>query len=105
MSILQLIPTHSDRLPSSVGTKVMPFPDSVEVVIEMAYTTKQQTISEAESLEFFECDEATSSEQIVQADEKAREIRKHLAQEKALRELERRKSDALAALHRMSLIR
>ncbi|MFW9862916.1 MAG: hypothetical protein ACFFET_11565 [Candidatus Thorarchaeota archaeon] len=71
----------------------------------MACTTKQQTISETESLELIECDEAVSSEQIVQENEQAREIRKHLAQEKALRELERRKSDSLAAAHRMSFIR
>jgi hypothetical protein len=71
----------------------------------MACITKQQTISEAESPEFIECDEAASSEQLVQEYERAREIRKHLAQEKALRELERRKSDALAAVHRMSLMR
>jgi hypothetical protein len=79
--------------------------DSVLVVIEMACITKQQTISETESLEFIECDEAASSEQLVQEYERAREIRKHLAQEKALRELERRKSDALAAVHRMSFMR
>ncbi|MFX0056653.1 MAG: hypothetical protein ACFFAX_12615 [Promethearchaeota archaeon] len=83
----------------------MPFLDSVVIVIEMACTTKQQTISEAELLELIECDEAARSEQLVQEDVKAREIRKHLAQEKALRELERRKSDALAAAHRMSFIR
>ncbi|MFX1262689.1 MAG: hypothetical protein ACFFAZ_11415 [Promethearchaeota archaeon] len=71
----------------------------------MACTAKQQTISEPKSLEFIECDEPASSEQLVQEYEKAREIRKHLAQEKALRELERRKADALAAVHRMSFIR
>ena len=71
----------------------------------MACTAKQQSISDAESLELIECDEAARSEQIVQEDVKAREIRKHLAQEKALRELERRKSDALAAVHRMSFMR
>ena len=71
----------------------------------MTCTVKQQTISHVESLELKECDNVVSSEQVIRKDEKAREIRKHLAQEKALRELERRKSDALAAVHRMSFIR
>jgi len=71
----------------------------------MACATKQHTISEAEAHDLIECNEAARFEQLVQEDEKAREIRKHLAQEKALRELERRKSDALAAVHRMSFIR
>ena len=71
----------------------------------MTCIAKHQTISQVESLELIECEEVTSSEQIICEDEKTREIRKHLAQEKALRELERRKSHALAAVHRMSFIR
>ena len=71
----------------------------------MTCTVKQQKISHVESLELKESDDFASSEQVIRKDEKAREIRKHLAQEKALRELERRKSDALAAVHRMSFIR
>ena len=71
----------------------------------MTCTTKQQTISPVESVELIECEEVAISEQILRKDEETRKLRKHLAQEKALRELERRKSQALAEVHRMSLIR
>jgi hypothetical protein len=58
-----------------------------------------------EALEFIECDETVISEEINREDEKTRNFRKHQAQEKALRQLERRKAHALAAVHRMSFIR
>ncbi len=83
----------------------MPFLDLVQIVIEMTCTTKQQTISQVETLELTECEELVISEQIDREDEKARNFRKHLAQEKALQQLEQRKAHALAAVQRMSFIR
>ena len=66
----------------------MLFLQSVLVVIEMTCTAKQQTISQVESLELTECEETITSEQIDREDEKARNFRKHLAQEKALQQLQ-----------------
>ena len=88
-----------------VGTKVMLFRESILIVIEMACTAKQQTISQVESLELIECEETSISEKIDREDEKTRNLRKHLAQEEAIRQLERRKAHALAAVHRMSFFR
>jgi len=82
----------------------MPFLESVLVVKEMTCTAKRQEISQVETLELIEPEEAVISEQIDREDEKTRNLRKHLAQEKALRQLERRKTQALAAVHRMSFM-
>ncbi|MHA2356014.1 MAG: hypothetical protein ACXADC_12610 [Candidatus Thorarchaeota archaeon] len=71
----------------------------------MASTTAQQTIKQLESPELIESEETVTKEQIQREDEKTRDLRKHLAQVKALRQLERRKAHALAAVHRMSFIR
>ncbi|MHA2142501.1 MAG: hypothetical protein ACXADF_14685 [Candidatus Thorarchaeota archaeon] len=71
----------------------------------MASTTAQQTIKQLESPELIESEETVTKEQLQSEDEKTRDLRKHLAQEKALRQLERRKAHALAAVHRMSFIR
>ena len=88
-----------------VGTKVMLFRESILIVIEMACTAKQQTITQMEALELVESEDIVIKEQIDIEAEKARDYRKHLAQEKALRQLERRKAHALAAVHMMSFIR
>lgn len=45
------------------------------------------------------------SEEIQKYDEESRQIRKHMAQEKALRQYEQRKALALAESHRMSFNR
>ena len=45
------------------------------------------------------------SEEIQEYDEESRQIRKHIAQEKALRQYEHRKALALAESHRMSFNR
>ena len=71
----------------------------------MASTAKQQIITQTETPELIESEETVIQEQIERADDKARNYRKHLAQEKALRQLEKRKAHALAAVHRMSFIR
>ncbi|MHA1925101.1 MAG: hypothetical protein ACXABV_07205 [Candidatus Thorarchaeota archaeon] len=71
----------------------------------MASTTKQQTITQVEPPELIESEETVIKDQIEREDKKARDYRKHLAQEKALRQLERRKAHALAAVHGMSFIR
>jgi DNA gyrase/topoisomerase IV subunit A len=83
----------------------MLFPESVLIVIEMTCTAKQQTITQMETTELIECEETALSERIDREEEKARELRKHLAQEKALRQLGNRKAHALAEVHRLSLIR
>ena len=75
------------------------------IVIEMTCTAKQRTITQMETPELIECKEKAPSERIDKEEEKTRELRKHLAQEKALRQLENRKTHALAEVHRLSLIR
>ena len=76
-------------------------------VIQMACTSTQQTatILEPDAHELVLCDESTAEEQTIEYDESARKMRKHLAQEEALRQLERRKARALAAVHRLSFMR
>jgi 5-bromo-4-chloroindolyl phosphate hydrolysis protein len=71
----------------------------------MATKTKQQIIKQMDAPELIEFEETVIKEQIERVDDKARDYRKHLAQEKALRQLEKRKAHALAAVHRMSFIR
>ncbi|MHA2433334.1 MAG: hypothetical protein ACXADO_08920 [Candidatus Thorarchaeota archaeon] len=70
----------------------------------MACTSKQQSIPPMEALEPIKCKEPSVSEQIEIYDE-SREIRKHLAQEEALRQLEQMKALALTAFHRTSFNR
>ena len=83
----------------------MLFLESVLIVIEMTCTAKQYTITQMETPELIECKEKALSERINREEERARELRKHLAQEKALRQLENRKAHVLAEVHRLSLIR
>ncbi|MHA2046343.1 MAG: hypothetical protein ACW99G_16275 [Candidatus Thorarchaeota archaeon] len=69
----------------------------------MACTAKQQSISLVDTSEFVEFEE-----QIVQTetnDEESRKYRKHIAQREALRQLEQRKTHALASTHRISFMR
>lgn len=77
------------------------------MVIEMTCTSEQEAIQPIEQLELIECEEKIVSEQIAgyNEDEGSRKLRKHLAQQKALRQLEQTKSRVLAATHRMSFIR
>ena len=75
------------------------------IVIEMACTTKQQTIQPMDALEPIRCEETSISERAKIIDNESRALRKHLAQEEALRQFEHRKSLALAEAHRMSFNR
>lgn len=75
------------------------------IVIEMACTTKQQAIEPMDALDPITCEETSVSEHTITIDNESRALRKHLAQEEALRKFEHRKSLALAESHRMSFNR
>jgi hypothetical protein len=68
----------------------------------MICTSEQETIPLMEAPDTVISKEHHSSEEIQDYDEESRQIRKHIAQEKALRQFEHRKSLALAEVHRMS---
>ena len=87
---------------SYVGTKVMLFLVSTLIMMEMECVTKQQAIPLMDEHELTKCKETNVSEQLDRWYEEARKYRKHLAQEEALRQLQKRRSKALAAAHRMS---
>ncbi|MFW9846137.1 MAG: hypothetical protein ACFFD6_05290 [Candidatus Thorarchaeota archaeon] len=78
-----------------------------QLVIQMVCTSVQKTttVLESEEHEVVECEELRVSEEIDQYYEDARMMRKILAQEKALRQLEQRKANALAMTHRLSFMR
>ncbi|MFX0045818.1 MAG: hypothetical protein ACFE8Z_08225 [Candidatus Hermodarchaeota archaeon] len=75
------------------------------IVIEMACTTEQQSIQPIDAPEPIKGEEPSLSGDTGTIDDRSRVLRKHLAQEAALRQLEHRKSFALAELHRMSFNR
>ena len=75
------------------------------VMIEMECISKQQSISQVDPPELVKFKEPRVSEQIQEYDKESRQIRKHIAQEKALRQFEQRKALALAESHRMSFNR
>lgn len=75
------------------------------IVIEMACTTKQQSIQPMDAPESIKCEEPSVSEPTEIYDDGSRELRKHLAQEEALRQFEHVKMLALATSHRMSFNR
>lgn len=85
----------------------MPFLEPPLFVIQMVCTSVQRTksILESESQERIEFGESCVSEKMDHYDVDARKMRRHLAQERALRQLEMRKAHALAEVHRSSLIR
>jgi hypothetical protein len=83
----------------------MPFPKSLLTVIEMACTSKQQTISLIETSDPKDREEMKKQAQTEAYDEESRQFRKYLAQQEALRQLDQRKTHALAVAHRMSFIR
>lgn len=90
---------------TNVGTKIMLLFLSVESVIEMAYTTKQQTTPIAGLSESVENEEKRRAVEFDVYDEEARKYRQYVAWQKALRELENRKLLALASGHRVSFFR
>lgn len=55
--------------------------------------------------EDIECEEKNASIEVDAYDEKAREYRRYLAQQEALRQLEWRKNNALVSTHRLSFFR
>ena len=71
----------------------------------MVCTSKQQTIPLMEAPELVISKKHHASEEILEYDEESRQIRKHIAQENALRQYEQRKALALAESHRMSFNR
>lgn len=71
----------------------------------MACTTKQQTILHTDVSEPIEAEEKNVSLEVDTFDEEARKYRKYLAQQEALRQLEGRKTQALASVHRISFLR
>ena len=71
----------------------------------MACTTKQQTISLVDVPESIESETKSVSIEVDAYDEKAREYRKYLAAQEALRQLEKYKSNALASARGLSLFR
>ncbi len=75
------------------------------IVIEMACTTKQQTTQPMDALDSVRREETSIPERTTIMDDESRALRKHLAQKEALRQLEHRKSFALAEAHRMSFNR
>jgi hypothetical protein len=75
------------------------------IVIEMACTTKQQSIPLMEASDLAEHKKTSKSVKIDVYDEESRKYRKYLAQQEAFRQLEQRKTYALAAAHRVSFIR
>lgn len=83
----------------------MPFPKPLLTVIEMACTSKQQTISLIEASDPKNREEMRNQVRTDPYDEESRRYRKYLAQQEALRQLEQRKAHAFTAAHRVSFIR
>ncbi|MHA2425739.1 MAG: hypothetical protein ACXAEF_13190 [Candidatus Thorarchaeota archaeon] len=71
----------------------------------MACTTKQQSIQMMDTIEPIKSDEKTVSIPTEVYDEDSRKMRKHMAYETAVRQLEQRKSQSLVLAHRVSFIR
>jgi len=90
---------------SNVGTKIMLLFWPIESVIELVYTTKQQTIPIAVLSESIEYEMNSRAVEFDVYDEEARKYRQYVARQKALRELENRKLLALASGHRVSFFR
>jgi hypothetical protein len=78
---------------------------SVESVIEMACTTEQQTISLMALSEPIESEKKIVSKETDAYDEEARNYRKYLAQQEALRQLETNRTNALVSARGVSLFR
>jgi hypothetical protein len=71
----------------------------------MTCTTKQQIFTHSEASEPFEREEKIRSIVVDAYDEEARRYRQYLAQQEAFRQLEKRKTQALASSHRISFFR
>ncbi len=75
------------------------------LVINMECTQKQQFIPECEPVPHTKRIPMKTSKQIDVYDRKSAELRRYLASEKAVRELEQRRNLGLAIVQRMSFIR
>ncbi|MHA2027578.1 MAG: hypothetical protein ACXACG_15735 [Candidatus Thorarchaeota archaeon] len=71
----------------------------------MACTTKQLSIPLIDTSEPIEFEEERVSVPNETYEEESRKFRKHMAQREALRQLEQRKTHALALAHRISFLR
>ena len=71
----------------------------------MASITEQQTITLVDLSEPIESKKKSGSKQVDAYDEKARDYRKHLAQQEALRQLERNRTTALVSARGVSFFR
>jgi hypothetical protein len=79
--------------------------ESIESVTKMACTTEQQTITLIDLPGPTESEKKSVSKEVDAYDEKSRNYRKHLAQQEALRQLERNRTYALAVARGVSLYR
>ena len=71
----------------------------------MACETEQQSIPMMEITESINEEERKISVETEFYDEESRKLRKHMAQQEALRKLEQTKTQALASVHRLSFLR
>jgi hypothetical protein len=83
----------------------MPFLEQLLFVITMASTTKRLSIPLMDTSEPIEFEEKRVSVQSESYEEESRKFRKLMAQQEALRQLEQRKTQALALTHRISFLR
>ncbi|NHJ12255.1 MAG: hypothetical protein EAX95_01190 [Candidatus Thorarchaeota archaeon] len=74
------------------------------LVIRMECSQRQHTCVHTETMESIKTRRTASVDSEVY-DEESAKLRRHLESEKALRQLEHRKTLAMAAVHRMSFIR
>ena len=79
--------------------------ESVDLVINMACTTKQQTISLIDVPESIESETKSVSIEVDAYDEKARTYRRYVAAQEALRQLEKNRTNALVSTRGLSLFR
>ena len=76
------------------------------MVKEMACISKQETNQMIELVEVYECEEPTPIEVNVDIDDRdSRHLRRYLAQQESLRQLERLKTNAFVTTHVISFIR
>jgi hypothetical protein len=79
--------------------------ESVDLVINMACTTKQQTISLMDVPESIESETKSVSIEVDAYDEEARNYRRYLAENEALRQLEKNRTNALVSTRGLSFFR
>lgn len=83
----------------------MVFFDQQSVVIKMNCIAEQESVTLVTSSDTVECKEKKLPIAPEVYDEESRKLRKYLAEQEALRQLELNKTHAVASAHRMSFIR